>query len=74
MGPHATVTLLVTLLVTLSPAAAAGRSSRAQQAYASLLREIPHWGEDHWGVNLTTPELIEAMGYPVEIHHVTTED
>ncbi|KAK8733259.1 hypothetical protein OTU49_006552, partial [Cherax quadricarinatus] len=57
-----------------SPAAAAGRSSRTQQAYASLLREIPHWGEDHWGVNLTTPELIEAMGYPVEIHHVTTED
>lgn len=30
--------------------------------------------EEHWGVNLTTPELIAAFGYPVEIHHVTTED
>ncbi|XP_069194758.1 lipase 3 [Procambarus clarkii] len=29
---------------------------------------------EHWGENLTTPELIEAFGYPVEIHHVTTED
>ncbi|XP_068215960.1 lipase 3-like [Palaemon carinicauda] len=29
---------------------------------------------DHWGINMTTPELIAAFGYPVEIHHVTTED
>ncbi|XP_063593362.1 lipase lipl-1-like [Penaeus indicus] len=29
---------------------------------------------DHWGVNMTTPELIEAFGYPVETHHLTTED
>lgn len=29
---------------------------------------------EHWGANMTTPELIEAFGYPVEIHHVTTED
>ncbi|CAL4119912.1 unnamed protein product [Meganyctiphanes norvegica] len=26
------------------------------------------------GANLTSPELIEAYGYPVEIHHVVTED
>ncbi|XP_047740223.1 lipase 3 [Hyalella azteca] len=26
------------------------------------------------GANLTTTELIEAMGYTAEIHHVTTED
>ncbi|KAK7069841.1 hypothetical protein SK128_009354 [Halocaridina rubra] len=30
--------------------------------------------EHHWGANLTTPELIDAFGYPVEIHHVTTQD
>ncbi|XP_042230545.1 LOW QUALITY PROTEIN: lipase lipl-5-like [Homarus americanus] len=29
---------------------------------------------DHWGANLTTPELIEAFGYPAEVHTVTTED
>merc|ERR1712212_1179822 len=29
---------------------------------------------DHWGANMTTPELIAAFGYPVETHHVTTED
>ncbi|KAG0722478.1 Lipase 3 [Chionoecetes opilio] len=28
----------------------------------------------HWGVNMTTTEIIEAMGYPAEIHHVTTHD
>ncbi|MPC27351.1 Gastric triacylglycerol lipase [Portunus trituberculatus] len=28
----------------------------------------------HWGMNLTTTEIIEAMGYPTEIHHVTTAD
>ncbi|XP_045584704.2 lipase 3 [Procambarus clarkii] len=33
-----------------------------------------HDREEHWGANLTTPELIAAMGYPVEIHHTTSED
>ncbi|CAL4059054.1 unnamed protein product, partial [Meganyctiphanes norvegica] len=28
----------------------------------------------HPGANMTTPELIEAMGYPAEIHYVTTDD
>ncbi|XP_050735948.1 lipase 3-like [Eriocheir sinensis] len=28
----------------------------------------------HWGVNLTTTEIIEEFGYPAEIHHVTTPD
>ncbi|KAK4309688.1 hypothetical protein Pmani_018686 [Petrolisthes manimaculis] len=30
--------------------------------------------EHHPGANLTTPELIEYFGYPVEVHHVTTSD
>lgn len=28
----------------------------------------------HPGANMTTPELIEAMGYPVEVHYPITED
>ncbi|XP_063851859.1 lipase 3-like [Scylla paramamosain] len=28
----------------------------------------------HWTFNLTTPEIVQGMGYPAEVHHVTTSD
>nr|XP_053646072.1 lipase lipl-1-like [Cherax quadricarinatus]XP_053646080.1 lipase lipl-1-like [Cherax quadricarinatus] len=46
------------------------------QSFSSTLQKMQlHTSvSSDWGANLTIPELIEAFGYPVEVHHVTTED
>ncbi|XP_063604849.1 lipase 3-like [Penaeus indicus] len=41
---------------------------------AGVLEAFLSRSEGSWGVNLSAPEMIQALGYPVEVHHVTTSD
>ncbi|XP_047477840.1 lipase 3-like [Penaeus chinensis] len=41
---------------------------------AGVLEAFIARSEGSWGVNLSAPEMIQSLGYPVEVHHVTTRD
>ncbi|XP_071533448.1 lipase lipl-1-like [Panulirus ornatus] len=65
--------VVVTTLVSVALGASTPQVPKGN-LLAGLLQKSRGLKSDHWGANLTTPELIAAFGYPVEVHHVTTED
>ncbi|XP_050735947.1 lipase 3-like [Eriocheir sinensis] len=76
-GLSRSVVVIVVVAVMAGTLARAHPPTRKLEALADMIKMEKAMAEErstHWGVNLTTTEIIEAFGYPTEIHHVTTPD
>ncbi|KAK8400724.1 hypothetical protein O3P69_002492 [Scylla paramamosain] len=61
------------LVVSLAVVLALPPKGDLKALVGNLLQEMKK-RSTHWGMNMTTTEIIEAMGYPTEIHTITTTD
>lgn len=77
MGRYAVLRAVVVAAALAGGMALAHPAGKDLKIFADNIRLEKTMREErssHWGLNLTTTEIIEAMGYPTETHHVTTTD